>query len=158
MTNRRRAIRDVLALAEELRKRRPVMSVTVDEYEGTSHVRGGYWASTPQRAIYCYTLENARVVRRILAKYEGWDGSNRTLNSYCTLARAEGELSQAIADPKSYGRDRSAERMRKARAKLPAGACKMCLASKDSEKHLWQCKPRNEEKVARWREDRKAAS
>jgi sugar phosphate isomerase/epimerase len=114
MTKRRRAIRKILELAEDCRAKRVVMSIHEGD-DGSMHARGGYWISTPSRAIYGYTLENAKAVKRILE--ELGEGP-------CSIDRAEGELAAAIANPERFARDRSAERMKRRRdANVAAGLC-----------------------------------
>ena len=134
MTERRRAIRAVLAVAEEARGRIATMHCEVDHW-GQSHVKGGYWASTPDRIVYCYTLENARAVQKILARMNGWRDRQPGIDRYCTLDKAEGELAHAIAEPERYGADKSAERMRRARAKAKeAGRCIVCRGEREEDR------------------------
>ena len=185
MTNARRAIREVLRYCEDqgIDGTAGSMGVDVDD-QGVAHTRGGYWLSTDERMIYGYTLENARAVQAILAKYAGWPGVHATgrrdkrgraipcrckecrdarasLESYCALDKAEGTIVQAVREPERFAADRSAPRMKTARARaIDAGLCVVCrrVAAREGRVTCEGCNERAKARVRAAREAKRFAA
>lgn len=134
MSPERRALRAIVRYVdEEVRPRdsSSVLSVTDLDEQGQVHLRGGYWASTADRAVYCYTLENAKVVQKIIATSLGWKPRQRGISTYCTIEKAEGAIMRALSEPVTMLADKSAGRMKRKRAAaLAAGLCSICAREK----------------------------
>jgi hypothetical protein len=166
----RRALRAVIAYVEdEVRPRdaSTVLSVTAPDDDGIVHLRGGYWASTVERAVYCYTLENAKAVQRIMARSLGWKDGGRGIDAFCTVDRAEGIIQEALAQPEGMRKDRSKKRMRRRRkACVVDGVCIMCTRepAREGRKTCAACSKAAQERVEKARylvaaalDDRKAS-
>jgi hypothetical protein len=153
----RRALRAVIAYVEdEVRPRdaSTVLSVTAPDDDGIVHLRGGYWASTAERAVYCYTLENAKAVQKIIARSLGWKDRQRGIDTFCTIDAAEGIIQQALAEPEYMRKDRSKKRMRRRRKACVAdGICIMCTRdpAREGRKTCAPCSKAAQERVEKAR-------